>query len=150
MAVAEDVVESAPVRLLGRVGLLAYGGVHLVVAGLVAQVALGEQERADKQQHRTRDPGPPRPPHAPSIGPHRAPRRRSWRVGRPPRGFLLGTTRGTSRASGRFRPRCSSWRTTRGPTNDRCDGAADVRRVGRARFPGAVPSGAPLRRLATR
>lgn len=48
-AAAEDVAQSGPVRLLGRIGLLAYGGVHLVVAGLVAQVALGQRERADKK-----------------------------------------------------------------------------------------------------
>lgn len=46
---AEGAAESAPVRMLGRVGLLAYGGVHLVVAGLMAQVALGDRERADKK-----------------------------------------------------------------------------------------------------
>jgi len=46
---AQDVVESKPVRLLGRVGLLAYGGVHLVLAAVIVQVPFGEQERADKK-----------------------------------------------------------------------------------------------------
>jgi hypothetical protein len=38
-----------PVRLLARIGLVAYGLVHLVVAGLISQVALGQKERADKK-----------------------------------------------------------------------------------------------------
>ena len=46
---AQDVVESKPVRLLGRVGLLAYGGVHLVLAAVIVQVPFGEMERADKK-----------------------------------------------------------------------------------------------------
>ena len=46
---AQDVVESTPVRLLGRAGLAAYGGVHLVLAAVVVQVPFGEQERADKK-----------------------------------------------------------------------------------------------------
>ena len=46
---AQDVVESKPVRLLGRAGLLAYGGVHLVLAAVIVQVPFGEQERADKK-----------------------------------------------------------------------------------------------------
>lgn len=46
---AQDVVESKPVRLLGRVGLLAYGGVHLVLAAVIVQVPFGERERADKK-----------------------------------------------------------------------------------------------------
>jgi hypothetical protein len=40
---------AVPVRLLARVGLVAYGLVHLVVAGLITQVALGDRERADKK-----------------------------------------------------------------------------------------------------
>jgi hypothetical protein len=46
---AQDVAESRPVRLLGRAGLAAYGGVHLVFAAVVIQVPFGEQERADKK-----------------------------------------------------------------------------------------------------
>ncbi len=46
---ARDAVESKPVRLLGRAGLLAYGGVHLVLAAVIVQVPFGEQERADKK-----------------------------------------------------------------------------------------------------
>ena len=48
---AREVAEHAakPVRLLARIGLVAYGLVYLVVAGLIAQVALGESERADKK-----------------------------------------------------------------------------------------------------
>ena len=46
---AQDVVESKPVRLLGRAGLLAYGGVHLVLAAVIVQVPFGERERADKK-----------------------------------------------------------------------------------------------------
>jgi Domain of Unknown Function (DUF1206) len=48
---AGDVAEQAakPVRLLARVGLVAYGVVNLIVAALVAQVALGDHERADKK-----------------------------------------------------------------------------------------------------
>lgn len=46
---ARDAVDSAPVRGLGRVGLLAYGAVHLTVAGLTAQVAFGAREQADKK-----------------------------------------------------------------------------------------------------
>ena len=50
-AQASDVVEEAarPLRLAARVGLVAYGLVHLVLAALIAQVALGERERADKK-----------------------------------------------------------------------------------------------------
>lgn len=36
-------------RTLGRVGLLAYGLVHVLVAALAVQVATGEKERADKK-----------------------------------------------------------------------------------------------------
>ncbi len=46
---AQGIAESGPVRLLGRAGLAAYGGVHLVFAAVVAQVPFGEQERADKK-----------------------------------------------------------------------------------------------------
>jgi hypothetical protein len=47
--VAEDVVTSTPVRALGRVGLTAYGAVHVLLAALAVQVAFGERERADKK-----------------------------------------------------------------------------------------------------
>jgi Domain of Unknown Function (DUF1206) len=43
-----DAVDSAPVRALGRLGLTAYGVVHLLVAWLAIQVALGGGETADK------------------------------------------------------------------------------------------------------
>lgn len=46
---AQEVVESKPVRLLGRVGLIAYGCVHLVLAAVIVQVPFGEMERADKK-----------------------------------------------------------------------------------------------------
>ena len=48
---AGDVVEQAakPVRLLARVGLVAYGLIHLVVAALIVQVVFGDRERADKK-----------------------------------------------------------------------------------------------------
>ena len=48
---AGDVVEQAakPVRLLARVGLVAYGLINFIVAALIAQVALGDHERADKK-----------------------------------------------------------------------------------------------------
>ena len=46
-----DVAEQAakPVRVVARVGLVAYGLVNLVLASLIAQVALGQRERADKK-----------------------------------------------------------------------------------------------------
>jgi hypothetical protein len=46
-----DVADQAakPVRLAARIGLVAYGLVNIVLAGLIAQVALGDQERADKK-----------------------------------------------------------------------------------------------------
>lgn len=46
-----DVAEHAarPVRLAARIGLVAYGLVNLVLAGLIAQVAVGQKERADKK-----------------------------------------------------------------------------------------------------
>jgi len=43
-----DAVDSTPVRALGRLGLTAYGVVHLLVAWLAAQVALGGGGTADK------------------------------------------------------------------------------------------------------
>jgi len=48
---AGEVVEQAakPVRLLARVGLVAYGLINFIVAALIAQVALGDHERADKK-----------------------------------------------------------------------------------------------------
>jgi len=48
---ARDVVEEAakPVRLLARVGIVAYGLVYFVVAALIVQVAFGDRERADKK-----------------------------------------------------------------------------------------------------
>lgn len=45
---AEDVATSKPVRVLGRIGLVAYGAVNLVIASLAVQVAFGDRERADK------------------------------------------------------------------------------------------------------
>jgi hypothetical protein len=49
--VPDDTAEQAGalVRAIGRVGLLAYGAVHVLVAALAVQVALGEKERADKK-----------------------------------------------------------------------------------------------------
>jgi len=48
---AGDAVEQAakPVRLLARVGLVAYGLINFIVAALIAQVALGDHERPDKK-----------------------------------------------------------------------------------------------------
>ncbi|MGQ0481359.1 MAG: DUF1206 domain-containing protein [Pseudonocardia sp.] len=43
-----DAADSKPVRMVGRVGLVAYGLVHLLLAWLAAQVALGAGDRADK------------------------------------------------------------------------------------------------------
>ncbi|NMH95438.1 DUF1206 domain-containing protein [Pseudonocardia bannensis] len=40
--------DSPAVHALGRIGLIAYGAVHLLIAGLAAQVALGDSEQADK------------------------------------------------------------------------------------------------------
>jgi Domain of Unknown Function (DUF1206) len=37
------------VRLLARVGFVAYGLIHLVVAALIVQVVFGDRERADKK-----------------------------------------------------------------------------------------------------
>ena len=44
-----DVADSRPVKLLGRIGLIAYGVVHLLIAWLVVQVPFGEPEKADKK-----------------------------------------------------------------------------------------------------
>lgn len=46
-AVAEGV--AAPVRWLGRFGLVSYGVVHLLIAVLVVRVAFGGSEQADKK-----------------------------------------------------------------------------------------------------
>ena len=40
---------AVPVRTLGRLGLVAYGAVHLLIAALVVQVAFGDRRRADKK-----------------------------------------------------------------------------------------------------
>jgi hypothetical protein len=45
---AAQAAESGPVKTLGRVGLIAYGLVHLLVAYLAARVALGGRAKADK------------------------------------------------------------------------------------------------------
>jgi hypothetical protein len=45
---AVEAADSGPVRTLGRVGLVAYGVVHLLVAYLAARVALGGGAKADK------------------------------------------------------------------------------------------------------
>ena len=45
---AKDVVHSAPVRALGRAGLVAYGVVHMLIAALAVQVAFGDSEQVDK------------------------------------------------------------------------------------------------------
>ena len=36
-------------RSVGRVGLVSYGVVHVLIAALAVQVALGDRERADKK-----------------------------------------------------------------------------------------------------
>ena len=46
---AEDAARHPVVRAVGRVGLLAYGVVHALLAGLLVQVAFGGQERVDKK-----------------------------------------------------------------------------------------------------
>ncbi len=38
-----------PLRLLARIGLVAYGTVNVLIAALVVQIAFGEPERADKK-----------------------------------------------------------------------------------------------------
>jgi hypothetical protein len=45
---ARQAADSGPVRTLGRVGLVAYGVVHLLVAYLAVRVALGSGRKADK------------------------------------------------------------------------------------------------------
>jgi Domain of Unknown Function (DUF1206) len=45
---AKHAVESGPIKTLGRVGLIAYGVVHLLVAYLAVRVALGGGAKADK------------------------------------------------------------------------------------------------------
>lgn len=45
---ARQATESRPARLLGRVGLASYGVVHLLVAWLAIQVAIGDGGKADK------------------------------------------------------------------------------------------------------
>ncbi|HVH22605.1 MAG TPA: DUF1206 domain-containing protein [Pseudonocardia sp.] len=45
----DDAVRHPVVRASGRVGLLAYGVVHLMLAGLLVQVAFGDRERVDKK-----------------------------------------------------------------------------------------------------
>jgi hypothetical protein len=45
---AVEAAESGPVKTLGRVGLIAYGVVHLLVAYLAVRVALGGGAKADK------------------------------------------------------------------------------------------------------
>ena len=44
-----DVVHSAPLHAVGRVGLVSYGIVHMMIAALAVQVAFGDRERADKK-----------------------------------------------------------------------------------------------------
>jgi Domain of Unknown Function (DUF1206) len=45
---ARQAADSGPIRTLGRVGLIAYGVVHLLVAYLAVRVALGGGAKADK------------------------------------------------------------------------------------------------------
>lgn len=45
---AKQVTRSGPARLLGRIGLVAYGVVYLLIAWLAVQVAIGDAGRADK------------------------------------------------------------------------------------------------------
>ena len=46
---ADDAVRHPVVRALGRVGLVAYGVVHLLLAGLLVRVAIGDRKRVDKK-----------------------------------------------------------------------------------------------------
>ena len=46
---ADEAVRHPVVRALGRVGLLAYGVVHVLLAALLVQVAFGDHERVDKK-----------------------------------------------------------------------------------------------------
>lgn len=48
MATPKQAAESGPVRLLGRVGLVTYGVVHLLIAYLAFRVAIGDGGKADK------------------------------------------------------------------------------------------------------
>jgi hypothetical protein len=45
---AKQAADSGPIKTLGRFGLIAYGVVHLLVAYLAVQVALGGGDKADK------------------------------------------------------------------------------------------------------
>jgi uncharacterized protein DUF1206 len=45
---AKQAADSGPIKTLGRVGLIAYGVVHLLVAYLAVRVALGGGDKADK------------------------------------------------------------------------------------------------------
>jgi hypothetical protein len=46
---ARDAARSGPVQMLGRIGLVAYGVVHLLIASLALQVAIGDHgEKSDK------------------------------------------------------------------------------------------------------
>jgi Domain of Unknown Function (DUF1206) len=45
---ARQAADSGPIKTLGRIGLIAYGLVHLLVAYLAARVALGGGAKADK------------------------------------------------------------------------------------------------------
>jgi hypothetical protein len=45
---AASATQSGPIKTLGRVGLIAYGLVHLLVAYLAVRVALGGRAKADK------------------------------------------------------------------------------------------------------
>lgn len=47
-AALEEVGAGPVLRAVGRAGLVAYGVVHLLIAGLAVQIALGGRERADK------------------------------------------------------------------------------------------------------
>jgi hypothetical protein len=46
---ADDAVRHPVVRALGRLGLVAYGAVHLLLAGLLVRVAFGDRKRVDKK-----------------------------------------------------------------------------------------------------
>jgi hypothetical protein len=48
-ATAREAVKHPAVRAVGRVGLVAYGVVHALLAGLLVQVAFGDRERVDKK-----------------------------------------------------------------------------------------------------
>ena len=107
---AEDAVRHPVVRALGRVGLVAYGVVHLLLAGLLVQVAFGDQERVDKKgalQDDRRD----RPGRRAAVG-HRARPGRAWSSGSSARrsGATTGCRTGAACCAPRStwpRPRCS-------------------------------------------